>query len=352
MKNTDELTILRQLFSNLSDEQKRDFLESIKSNVETSRTIDMSNSVHDFIGSKKFKSGRPEECPFCKNHHVIKNGKKDGIQRYLCKNCGKTFGNTHNTILKSSKKDLSVWKKYIHCMIEKYPLRRCAKECGIDLTTAFYWRHKILDALQNMMDDVMLDGIVEADETFTNLSYKGNHKNFKLPRRSFKRGGKASKRGLSKEKVCISCGINLNGLSISRISNLGKPKWTDIKKVLDGRIEKDSVFVTDSFRGYQRLSYEMNLNHIRISRNRHTNGIFNIQLLNNYHSQLKRMINIRFNGVATKYLNNYLVYHNLVNFSKGSMEHKEEIMRDFVLTTDCISKSHEISKRQAVPVIN
>lgn len=39
--------------------------------------------------------------------------------------------------IKASKKDLSVWKKYIHCMIEKYPLRKCAKECGISLSNAF-----------------------------------------------------------------------------------------------------------------------------------------------------------------------------------------------------------------------
>lgn len=77
------------------------------------------------------------------------------------------------------------------------------------------------------------------------------HKNFKFPRKSFKREGKASKQGLSKEKICIPCGINLDGRSIARVSNLGKPKWTDIEKVVGGRVEKDSVFVTDGFRGYQ-----------------------------------------------------------------------------------------------------
>lgn len=275
MKQTEELVILKQLFSNLSKAKKREFLASIRPAKEDTSLLEESSTTQVFLSSKKFKEGKPEVCPFCGKSHIIKNGKKDGIQHYLCKDCGKTFGNTHNTILKSSKKDLSVWKKYIHCMIEKYPLLRCAKECGIDL----------------------------------------------------------------------------NGLFISRISNLSEPKWTDIEKVLGGRVEKDSVFVTDSFRGYQRLSYEMNLNHIRISRNKHKNGVFNIQLLNNYYAQLKGMINIRFKGVATKYLNNYLVYHNLVNFSKGSMEHKEEVMRDFVLITDCISKSHDVSKRQAIPVL-
>lgn len=32
--------------------------------------------------------------------------------------------------------------------------------------TAFVWRHKILDALQNMVDSVKLSGIIEGDETF------------------------------------------------------------------------------------------------------------------------------------------------------------------------------------------
>ena len=137
--------------------------------------------VQAFLTEKRFKSSKSTVCPFCGGTHIIKNGLKDGRQRYLCKDCKKTFGNTHNTILKSSKKDLSVWKKYVHCMIKKYPLRKCAKECGISLSNAFIWRHKILDALQNMMNEVALDGVVEVDETFTNVSYKGNHKSFKLP---------------------------------------------------------------------------------------------------------------------------------------------------------------------------
>ena len=175
------------------------------------------------------------------------------------------------------------------------------------LVQRFYWRHKILDALQNMMDEVTLDGVVEAMKPLPMFPIKVITSLLNCPRPAFKHGGKAAKRGLSKEKVCIPCGINLNGLSIARISNLGKPKWTDIEKVLGGRVEHDSVFVTDSFRGYQRLSYEMSLNHIRIPRNKHRNGVFNIQLLNSYHAQLKGLINIHFKGVATKYLNNYLV---------------------------------------------
>ena len=47
-------------------------------------------------------------------------------------------------------------------------------------STAFYWRHKILNALQNMANDVTLNGIVEADETFFAVSYKEITRKVKL----------------------------------------------------------------------------------------------------------------------------------------------------------------------------
>lgn len=127
-------------------------------------------------------------------------------------------------------------------MIEKYSLRKTAEICGISLFTAFIWRHKILDALQNMQDSVRLDGVVEADETFIPLSFKGHHKNFNLPHSAKHRGTANTKRGLSKELVCLPCLVNLNGKSIAKISNPGKPNLT--------ALQKDSLFVTDSLRSY------------------------------------------------------------------------------------------------------
>lgn len=62
------------------------------------------------------------------------------------------------------------------------------------------------------------------------------------------------------------------------------------------------------------------------------------------------MINIRFKGVATKYLNNYLVYHNFVNFAKESEIEKESILFCFVRETLCESKTFDIAKRRAIPV--
>ena len=273
------------------------------------------------------------------------------MQRYICRDCHKSFDDETGTILSGSPKDYAVWHKYVECMMNKMPLRRCAQECGIALSTAFFWRHKILDALQKIQDEVNLSGVSEADETFFPVSFKGNHKKsgFKMPRLAKKRGA-PGKRGLSKDLVCVPCGVNLDGKSIARISNLGRPRMTDIAKVIGNRIAKGSVLVTDSLYAYAALSLNMELNHIRIPRGKHCKGVFNIQTVNSYHSMLKNLVLRTFRGVTTKYLNNYLVYHNFVNFAKKSYDDKLAILFNFIRNTAYQIKVRDISKRAAVPI--
>lgn len=324
---TKELDILKQLFENLSDTDKQAFLTSVSSKEQIKKVIE---------------TRKVTNCPHCQSTHFVKNGKDCGSQRFLCRDCKKSFVEQTGTILFGTQKDIEVWEKYIHCMIEKYPFCKCAEICEINLATAFTWRHKILDALQKMINEVELDGIVQADETYSTISYKGYHKDFQLPCSVHKRGTRVSKRGILKEQVCVPCGINLDGKSIAKISNLGKPSLKDL--------HKDSVFVTDSLRPYKKLSLDMNLSHIRIPRGKRAVGTFNIQTINSYHSRLKNILVHRFKGVATKYLNNYLVYHNFVNFAKDTLANKEAVLLDFIRKTMCTIKSADVAKRPAVPI--
>ena len=341
MSTSNEVNILKQLYHNLNDADKTAFLNSINQS---------SHEVNSALSPKKVTL-----CPHCGSVHFVKNGTKLGHQRYLCRECNKSFVQNSGTILFRTHKGIDIWQKYIQCMIDKLPLRRCAEECGITLPTAFAWRHKILDALQNMMAEVKLEGIVEADETFFRLSYKGNHKkssNFPLPRAAKKRGTGAAKRGISKEQVCVPCAVNLAGKSIALISNLGKPRLMDIEAVFSGHIAEGSVLVTDSLRAYHKLSHAMDLNHVRIAPNRRTHGVFNIQTINSYHARLKELVLNVFNGVSTKYLNNYLVYHNLVNIGKESRREKFLIILNSICNTLYYIMTCDIPRMPAVPVLN
>lgn len=346
-----QLSILKQMFDSLSEQEKKNFIEYLKGEPQKD-----SKPFCDFkqliLSHNHGDSERPC-CPHCKSVHVVKNGHVKGTQRYMCKDCKRTFAITNNTILFSTKKPISTWEKYLECMMNKFSLRKCAEVCEIDLTTSFIWRHKILDALQNMQDSVTINGVAQADETYFSVSYKGNHKksNFNMPRKAHKRGSSDKKRGLSHEKACVLCSVNLDGLSIGKISNLGRPCVFDLEAVFNQRIEKGAILVTDSFKGYAKLAFENELTHIAVPRGKHTNGAFNIQTINSYHSELKRLVQQIFRGVSTKYLNNYVVYHNFVDFAKGKFSDKLSILREHTFTTESNDRSKDIPKRDAVPVL-
>ena len=317
-----------------------------------SKTFTKSISIEEFVTKERFANGRV--CPVCGATHVVRNGKrKDGTQKYICKDCGKSFVITTNSIVSGTRKDLNVWIKYVDCMLNGFSVRKAAEECGIHRNTAFAWRHKILDALQNMANDVILDGIVEADETFFTISYKGNHKKskkFTMPREPHKRGNSTHVRGLSSEKVCVPCAVNRSGMSIAKVSNTGRVSTKDLREIYDGRIDPSATLVTDKMNSYVRFSNANGIELVQLKTGKAKKGIYNIQHINSYHSQLKRFMK-SFNGVSTKYLNNYLIWHNFVNYAKESDVEKRAILLSYVLTTLKTDRNSSLSDRPALPLV-
>lgn len=236
-------------------------------------------------------------------------------------------------------------------MMNSFSVRRSAEICGINKDTAFIWRHKVLDALQNMQNSVELNGVVEADETFFALSFKGNHKKsttFTMPRKAHKRGKDIHTRGLSHEQVCVPCGVNGTGLSVARISNLGRIGTKDLEFAFKNQIASDSILCCDGANAYRKFASKNSLDLIQLKSGKSKVGNFHIQHINAYHSNLKNWIK-RFHGVATKYLNNYLVWNNFVNYAKESYKEKEQILTDFVFTTKKKVLCKNIPVRNPIP---
>lgn len=149
----DQVSIIRQMFKDLTEEQRQEFLNSI--NNKENKRVQGFESLRQLIISRKSTQlkDRPS-CPHCNSENILKNGNVRGIQRFKCKECNKTFSYTTNTILYKSNKSIETWKKFCECMINKLSLRKSAEICNINLHTAFDWRHKILDALQNMQEEI------------------------------------------------------------------------------------------------------------------------------------------------------------------------------------------------------
>lgn len=161
-----ELEQAIELLKKLSVEEKNELLERIVG-VEKST----SQSKEEYLTEKRFADG--VKCPYCNGKHIQRNGKARGYQQYICVDCKKYFSATTNTIISCTKLPLEKWNKYIECMMTNLSIRKCAEICGINKNTAFLWRHKILDALQSMAESVVLNGIVEGDETFFSALVQG-----------------------------------------------------------------------------------------------------------------------------------------------------------------------------------
>ena len=87
------------------------------------------------------ESGKTEvpDCPHCdtKASSIVRFGFKDGVQRYKCKGCGKTFVSTTNTALESSGYGEVVWRQVIRDTIGGTTLDKTAERLGFSHATAF-----------------------------------------------------------------------------------------------------------------------------------------------------------------------------------------------------------------------
>lgn len=106
------------------------------------------------------------------------------MQRYRCKDCTKTFSKTTNSLCYYSKIDYKKWLEFLELMTEMKSLRFCAKKLSINLTTAFYWRHKILHGLSINTMLSKMGGFIHINKTIIKENLKGCRKIFTNKRRN------------------------------------------------------------------------------------------------------------------------------------------------------------------------
>lgn len=71
-------------------------------------------------------------CMWCKSRLIKKNGRLDGLQRFLCMKCNKTFGTTK---LEPQK----WWNKYLNLLSKGKTIEEVLKEIPISNQYIFRW---------------------------------------------------------------------------------------------------------------------------------------------------------------------------------------------------------------------
>lgn len=162
---------------------------------------------------------------------------------------------------------------------------------------------------------------VEIDETYFRDSYKGYRKGT-MPRPARKSGKKAAKRGLSKQQVCVVTGIDDTGASFLVVSGRGMLGKERAYKVLNGRIGKGALVVTDKAGAYPTVIDRLGATLERTDATEHA-----INRINSLHARLKDFMH-GFKGVSTKHLQSYLAWFQWTEaFKSGPTEQRGVIGR-------------------------
>ncbi len=254
-------------------------------------------------------------CPHCGCAHLKNAGSKGGRKRFRCLACSKTFNGFTGTPLAG----LHTPDRFLanaKCMVEGMTVRKTAKALGLHVETAFYWRHRFLEALQ-AKQPAKLHGVVEADETFFLESFKGQRT--PLPRPAKKRGKKAKLPGLSSEQIPVLVARDrASGATLTTV--LPSRKGKDISAALTPRLAKDTVLMTDgatAYRAVGRAKAGVEVRAVKVRPDKRTFGPNHINNVNAYDRRLKAWM-FHFNGVATKYLGNYLGWYRWIETDKGT----------------------------------
>ena len=263
-------------------------------------------------------------CPHCSSKKYRKHGKDKGSQRYYCNDCKRTFTEHTGTWLAGIHKKELIYE-YLKLMVQELSLDKIKKRMGINKKTAFDWRHKVLSSLEATGSGTFT-GITESDDTFFLQSSKGHKVEGRKPR---KRGGSATKRGISKEQVAVIVTVDRNDEIDMSVARLGRIKKVDIENAIGNKITEGTILCSDSHVSYKGFAKDYNIEHHTIRTNLKQyvkQKVYHVQHVNSIDSRLKKWIKYQFCGVSTKYLQLYLNWFK----TKERLKKSREFMKDFV----------------------
>jgi transposase-like protein len=270
----------RELYDNLYDEM-----------------IEEGKDVVDYQEIKAMSTG--VLCPDCNSSHVIKNGLQSGVQNYRCKTCGRQFRVTTGTFMYGVH-EKGKMLEYIKCMSAGMSLRESARIVHISLTTSFFWRHRILCAMQSFEDNVNFFGVVELEELLMNYSEKGKKKRDKKEVKKLKKK--------KQTKVAVLAATDRSGNILFKKLEGNRVQADHISEFLKSRISDNSVICGSNKKAFKTVNAE-HIKHKEITnKNKMKQGIYSVSTVHKKITDFVSWIYYKFRGVATKYLTNYIMW--------------------------------------------
>lgn len=280
-------------------------------------------------------------CPACSSNHVVKNGHdKNKVQCYLCKSCGRKFSASSNSLVYHSKLTYNKLLTFFECFNNKATIRKTANLMEVNKNTVFLLRHKVLESLAEIRENLKLKGQTESDEYYESINLKGTKKN-KMPRFSKPRSSNGnSKRGISNHQVCIASAIDEFDICFFEIVGTGPITSESVEKVFKRKIDNVTTFITDCKSSYEKFinKKKIRLEQVKSGTYKNYNG-YNLATINSLHSELSSFLS-SFKGVSTKHLQHYLdwfTFQKLLNYTVEAIKQPVEMLNKSIVKKNPIN---------------
>jgi transposase-like protein len=294
---------IKSLFTQLPLSSQRELLDELLQEQELKGKV--LQEATEVVCEKRKK----KPCPHCSSSNVYKRGRQGGVQMYQCKDCKKWYSETTGTPLYDIKLK-NKWQSYLRCMEQGMPIKKIARELNISIQTSFDWRHKILSSLDQFAPE-RLSSEVECDELELALSNKGSRDLDRKPRKR----GNDFKRNTGKDDITVVqvvTAVERGGEKYLKAVESKRLSKDEITKALDGKLDEKATLITDKHRSYKAFAKDNpSITHKALLAKDHVDSkdkSIHLQKVNNVHYQLRTFLR-PFNGVSSKYLQNYLNWY-------------------------------------------
>ena len=226
------------------------------------------------------------QCPHCRSREIKKNGRCKGVQKYRCGKCYKEFRASTKTSMYYCKHP-ELLPKYIACMVERKTISLTAQTVGVSRSSAFQWRHKILEALSASQETLIKYDAILAIATFA-YSTKGLDK----------RKSPIVPDVPANAQVSVSLLANIEGHMSVNTCNVGLLIPKVLRKNLIGKLSAVRTLTSKSSLQVSRAVSALTSSHIKIK----SDLAVSVPYLDPI--DMKQWLT-KFNGVASKYLQHY-----------------------------------------------
>ena len=187
-------------------------------------------------------------CPRCRAESVIRYGSYRVFQRYLCKDCDRTFNDQTGTIFEHSSVALRKWFLAVYTYIRfNTSLRQLDVEIDVSYKTIYRRVQRFLRALD--APRLQLEGPIEIDEFYVKAGLKGRERD--QPSRS--RGLSTRGRGTYAEDKLPVFVLADRGSGERHVIPTKAATESRIRLLLADRQQESVTVYTDGFRAYDPL---------------------------------------------------------------------------------------------------